>query len=331
MMSVNFTSLPLQNQVFYDRGLLERSIPHLAFMKAAQKKPLKNREGKTINFRRYPSLAVSTTPLTEATTPSAASLTQNEVSASVNGYGNYVSYSDFIDYAGIDNNVLAATQVLGENMAQTIDQLLRSVAVTGTNVRFGTGANRNLQSSANPLSLSMIEKAVTQLRIDNAPVFYPRKADGSSNTQGYYLGIIHPAVFYDLFGDTRIQTMIQHVESQGLHSFEAPELGGVMWIQSTNAPKFAAAGAGSPAADVYGTLIFGKDAFACVDPAWVGSELNKEGYSNSGAGIIVKPLGSSGSNDALNQRGSIGWKTYMGSVILDQTRMIRIETGTAFA
>jgi N4-gp56 family major capsid protein len=41
--------------------------------------------------------------------------------------------------------------------------------------------------------------------------------------------------------------------------------------------------------------------------------------------MIVKPLGSSGSSDPLDQRGSIGWKANVVAKILNQDWLVRIE------
>ena len=42
--------------------------------------------------------------------------------------------------------------------------------------------------------------------------------------------------------------------------------------------------------------------------------------------MFVKELGSSGSSDPLDQRGSIGWKANVVAKILNQSWMVRIES-----
>ena len=56
-------------KTFYDRNLLERLLPLLVFMNFGQVRPMPAREGQTVNFRRFNSLSVATTPLTEGVTP----------------------------------------------------------------------------------------------------------------------------------------------------------------------------------------------------------------------------------------------------------------------
>ncbi len=63
---------------------------------------------------------------------------------------------------------------------------------------------------------------------------------------------------------------------------------------------------------VYSTIIIGKDAF--------GSSGDKT------VQIINKSLGSAGTGDPLNQRGTVGWKGYWFTKIIEQTKMCRIES-----
>lgn len=69
---------------------------------------------------------------------------------------------------------------------------------------------------------------------------------------------------------------------------------------------------GVSGAPVYSTVILGKNAFGTSGDKTVQ--------------IINKPLGSAGSADPLNQRGTAGWKGYHFMKILEQTKMLRIES-----
>lgn len=74
------------------------------------------------------------------------------------------------------------------------------------------------------------------------------------------------------------------------------------------------AGAGADGVDVYSTLVIGDDAYGTTKVA------------NGGLQHIVKPLGSGGSSDPLNQRATVGWKATKTAKILVQQYMIRIES-----
>lgn len=64
---------------------------------------------------------------------------------------------------------------------------------------------------------------------------------------------------------------------------------------------------------VYSTLVIGANAYGVTDP--------KGTLEN-----ITKPLGSAGSADPLNQRSTMGWKSYHVAKILVNEYMVRIET-----
>ena len=77
-------------------------------------------------------------------------------------------------------------------------------------------------------------------------------------------------------------------------------------------------GGGASGAPVYSTLVYGSDAFGTIEL----------GGSGKNVQIIIKPVGSSGALDPLNQRGTIAWKVNgFCTVILQDDFIIRIETG----
>ena len=71
-------------------------------------------------------------------------------------------------------------------------------------------------------------------------------------------------------------------------------------------------GGGADGKPVYSTIILGKNAFGTSGDKTVE--------------IINKSLGSAGTADPLNQRGTVGWKGYHFCKILEQTKMLRIES-----
>ena len=70
---------------------------------------------------------------------------------------------------------------------------------------------------------------------------------------------------------------------------------------------------------VYACMAFGKDAYAVIDPAGGAME------------TFVKPLGSAGSADPLNQRSTVGYKFETAAIILYQERMLRIECTSSYS
>lgn len=79
-------------------------------------------------------------------------------------------------------------------------------------------------------------------------------------------------------------------------------------------------GGGASGAEVHSTIVYGKDFAGCVS-------LEGNGHN---VGIIIKPLGSSGAEDPLNQRGTIAWKVKgFCATILQDAFGVRIEHGVS--
>lgn len=76
--------------------------------------------------------------------------------------------------------------------------------------------------------------------------------------------------------------------------------------------------------DVFGTVVYGPGAWGTVsiDGMQGGQQVGAASFA-----VIIKPVGSAGSADPINQIGSIGWKAAVVNVILDQDRIERIEHG----
>jgi len=92
------------------------------------------------------------------------------------------------------------------------------------------------------------------------------------------------------------------------------------WI-TTQTLKIVPSGGASNGDEVHASIIYGQDAFGMV-------KLGGKGKPN--IQIIVKPLGSSGSDDPLNQRGTIAWKVpFFACAVLQDDFIVRIEHGVS--
>lgn len=294
-----------QAQTFYDRTLLERLKPKLVFLQYGQKKPIPKREGATGNWRRFTSLSPATTPLVEGVTPQGDRLVVEYVSATVQGYGNFVYLTDLIDMAGIDPVATETVELMGENAAETLDIVVRDVVARGTNVyRVNGRADRNLVQADDIIDGATMRRARRIMARNNA-----KPVPGA----GAYIGIVHPDVAYDIMGDPAWVNANQYAGSQKIFDGEIGKMHGVRYIESTLAPIFAGEGAND--IDVYGTIILAANGYGVPDIA--GSSKPK---------TIIKSLGSGGTSDPLEQRSSIGWKAYLAAVRLDELCILRVES-----
>ena len=89
---------------------------------------------------------------------------------------------------------------------------------------------------------------------------------------------------------------------------------------TVNTCKITPTGGGNDA-EVHASIIYGQDAFGCV-------KLGGKGKPN--IRIIVKPLGSSGTADPLDQRGTIAWKVpFFACAVLQDDFIVRLEHGVS--
>lgn len=300
------SGLSVENKTYYDMRLIDEATPNLIHSQFAQKRPIPRNGGKKIEFRKYASLPKATTPLTEGVTPDGKKLSVSAIEAEVEQYGDYIVYSDVLDLTTIDNNVVEATKILGNQAGLTIDTIHRNVLHSGTNVFYapkkdGTEVtSRDGLDGTSVLTVDTIKRAVAFLKKNNAP-----KIDGS------YVAIVHPFVAYDLMSDEAWIDAHKYATPENIYEGEIGKIAGVRFVESSEAKVYAGG--------VFGTLIMGANAYGVTE------------IDGGGLRTIIKQLGSSGVADALDQRASVGWKAMTTAEILVPQYLIRIESKSALS
>lgn len=308
-------NLSAEMKTFYDKTLITLASPYLVHDQFGQKRDIPKNGGKIIEFRKFSSLPKALTPLTEGVTPTGNKLNVSSVTATIEQYGDYIEQTDLLELTAVDNTIVEATKQLSAQAGLTMDTIVRNEIVGGTNVLYcpkvsadGTETAVTSRSAIDNTSLLRVKdvfKAAAELKAMNAP-----KIDG------YYVGIIHPYVAYDLMQEAGNQWMEvqKYATPENMLKGEIGCLGGVRFVESTEA-KIWNEGAGDCA--VFATLVIGADAYGVT--------------SVNGGGIehIVKQKGYG--NDPLNQRSSVGWKGLKTAKRLVEEYMIRIESGSAFS
>lgn len=298
-----YGNLTAEQKTFYDRTLLSRLLPNLTFLKYGQKRPMPKNEGDTINFRRFNSLDVPAASLTEGVTPDGDNLSITAVTATVAQEGNWVRLSDKISMVGIDPVLTESAALMGENAAKTLETRCADVIFKGTSQQFAGGAASAAAIAAGKVVNSEeIKKAVRTLRNNNA-----KPMEG-----GYYIGFCDPSVAYDLQNDALWQDISKYNGAQNIMNGEIGRIHGVRFILTTMCPTDATT---ASAGTLHKTLIVGKDAYGVVDVD-----------GSSKPEIIIKPTGSAGTEDPLNQRGSVGWKAMAVTVRLQELAMVCIQS-----
>src|ERR1044072_678450 len=192
------STLSQELRTFYDRNLLQRLLPKLVWALFGQPKPMPRNEGQTVNFRRFASLATATTPLTEGVTPAGSELSISAVTVTPAQYGDYIKISDYLDFTAPDPILLEGGQILAEQAAETIDELVRDVVVAGTTVQYAGTAHsaRNQITTSDKLNATEIQKAVRTMQVNRTrPITQILNAStgvGTKPVAGGYVGIVGP-------------------------------------------------------------------------------------------------------------------------------------------
>lgn len=293
-------SLSDEMKTYYSDYLIDNAVPKLVHDQFGQKHPIPRNGGKTIEFRKYSPLPKLLTPLTEGVTPDGQSLTVTTLEATVDQYGGYVTISDMLQMTAIDNNVVQATKLLGNQAGASLDTITREVLNGGTNVVYAGGkTSREALTASDKLTVDDIKKAVRALKNQNAEKI------GDS-----FVAIIHPDVTYDLTNDPTWQS-VKDYDPKDWYEGEIGKIAGVRFVETTEAKIFAGG--------VYSTLILGDNAYGVTE------------IEGGGLQHIVKQLGSAGTADALDQRSTVGWKATKVAERLVEQFMVRIESKCTFA
>ena len=301
-------ALSAEMKTFYDMTLIDEAQSNLVHDQFGQKRPIPKNGGKTIEFRKFAPLAKALTPITEGVTPDGKSLEVSTITAEVAQYGDYITQSDVLELASLDNTILEATKLLGRQAGVTLDTVVRDILHETTNVTYcpkvgADGAETAVTSREGldntcQMTVKVVQKVVAKLRAQNAPTI-----------GGKYVAIIHPYVAYDLMRDPEWIDAHKYANPTNLYEGEIGEIAGVRFVQTTEAKIYEGG--------VFGSLFFGEGAYGVTE------------ITGGGLQTIVKQKGSAGTADPLDQRSSVGWKAIKTAELLIPQYLVRVESKSA--
>ena len=293
--------LSVEMKTFYDMTLLDEATANLVHDQFGQKRPIPKNGGKVIEFRKFTPLAKALTPIEEGVTPPGKALNATAITAEVAQYGDFIVQSDVLELTSLDNTILEATKLLGRQAGLTLDTIVRDKMHSGTNVTYCPKADgtevtsRSALDETCQLTVDVVNRVVAKLRAQNAPTI-----------NGKYVAIIHPYVAYDLMSDPAWIDAHKYAKPDNLYEGEIGEIGGVRFVQTTEAKIYEGG--------VFGSLFLGEGAYGVTE------------ISGGGLETIVKQKGSAGTADPLDQRSSIGWKAIKTAELLIPNYLVRVES-----
>ena len=292
----------------YDRYVEFALRSQPLFRNLADKRPVQQAmPGSSVVFSLYQDLAAATNTLTETVDPDAVAISDvNTVTVTLNEYGNTVLNTRKLGEFAFSDVDPAIANIVAYNMADSIDKIVVSTLIGGTNVLYaGTGNTATSGVAAgDDIEGGLIRQAVAKLRAGNA---VPRDSM-------LYACYMHPEVAHDLRGETGALSF------EDIRKYTDPNVGNVLnavtgvyggaYVVET--PRAYSATDGTSSAKVYRTIVAGQQALAeatAVEP-----------------GVVIGPV-----VDKLMRFRPVGWYSLQGWALYRQASIYRIESTSSIS
>jgi N4-gp56 family major capsid protein len=307
----------------------------------------------TVKWRRIENLAVASTALSEVSAGSTLSFglgrtsvvpTITNITKAVAKYGNAIITTEEVDLFNINTNTMGLMETLGANAGESLNTVARIEFDNATQIRYASGA-ANKSAVVAEMKLADVRWTVNKLERNSAMKAFSQ-ATGSANiststVRSSFYGVCHPDVSDDVRGLTGFIGVEQYGGYTSTLVGEFGAVAGVRWIMSEIAPIETAAGTTSTSSvfrtttstsadknDVYTSYIYGKEAVGTIGLGTKFGEGVKMMYESKEPPIelITKKPGSSGVADMFNEVGSIAWKAWHATKILNGNWIVKVLT-----
>lgn len=291
-------------QTYYNRELLRTFEPNLVHLQFGDEHRMPPHSGLVMNMRKLIPLETNTKALSEGDPGESVMLAETEVTVQLQQYGEYARCTDKLDLTHLDMDIMRRTKLFGDAGARSIDAVVREELAKCANVIYAGGkASRAELTAADKLTSRELRKAVKTLKKNHAQTF-----------GGYYVAIIGPDTMYDLQEDEAFVKVSQYQDKENIYTGEVGRLFGVRLVETTEAKIFE--GTGADGADVASVIVLGQYAYGVTS------------LKGAKPRVIVKPAGSAGTADPLDQISTVGWKMDgFGARLLQPEYAVRIECG----
>jgi N4-gp56 family major capsid protein len=259
-----------------------------------------------------PFAALATTPLTETTDPdSVPAVAPTRVNVVMNEYGNAAIATLRLTTLGFTKPDAEMAQLIGFNMADSIDAIIRAVADAGTNLLF---VNSGLLKTATGTGNGVLGTDIMSRAPATVAVKLLQRAKVQPKQNNRFVGIIHPDVAYDLQAETTATAWnAPHTvgtDTEAIYSGVVGDYQGARYVETTRCTI--AANTATPVVNLYSTYYFGKQALVeatAIEPH-----------------IIVGPQ-----TDKLKRFFPLGWYCLFGNSIYRPTALVTVKTASSIA
>lgn len=275
--------------------------------------------GASVNFYFTNDLPAATTPLTETSDVTPATVTDSTMTLTLQEFGNAVQTTALVRATSfLDVNPVMAN-VLGYNAGISVDTLAVSALAAGTQAIWSTGtafaatggeAADTALVAADNFNGNMVRYATARLRAQNVVPF----------ADGLYRGFMHPDTAYDFKGSTGGTNWSDpHIYSspEGIWNGTIGAFQGVRWIETPRAPITADA-AGT--VDAYASFVVGRQALAKAFAMGPGGG----GEYGAQPMLVESPV-----IDLLRRFRGMGWKHLVRYGIFRQAAVMRLMSASS--
>lgn len=242
-------------KTYYEKVFLARAQYPMILAEGGQKRTHPANEGRTVNFTRMNPFTITTSPLGELSNPVTCAINLSTVSMTLSEYGLTTITSKLGSLVSIDANMKEAVETMGQNMGETLNQLVGEELDGGTSF-FGNDHNVASFTAGDTLDACDVRAMVRTLELAKAMKY----------NDGYFMGKADPYTKHSLLADSTWVSAKQYSDVKDLYKGEMGELYGVRWMLNIAviSGTEAASTASSTVTRFY-TFLHGRDSFGVYD------------------------------------------------------------------
>ena len=254
--------------------------------------------------------SLATTPLTETVDPDAvAAPAPTRVQVTLQEWGNAAITTLRLKETAFTKPDAEIAELIGRNMYDSVDSIVKSVADAGTNILWVNGGTMKTAGGADG---SVVATDLLTRNPATAAVKLLQRAKVMPKQNGRYIAVIHPDTAFDLQAENAATSWNSpHIyqDTAEIYSGAVGDFQGARYIETT---RTTIQTDGSAGGKVYSTYFFGKQALVeatAVDPH-----------------IVIGPQ-----TDKLKRFFPIGWYSLAGWSIYRPTALVQVRTCTSIA
>lgn len=250
-------NLTQEVKTYYEKVFLARAEYELVMKEGGQVRTHATGQGRTVNFTRYNPLTIITDPLGEASNPLTCPINASTVSMTLSDYGITTTHGKLLTLVSIDSGMKEKVELVGQNMGETLDQLVRAELQNGT-AYYGNNHNVATFTAGDTLDACDIRLMVRQLELNKAKPY----------KDGLFIGKTDPYSKYNLIGDNTWINGKTYSDVKDLYNGEMGELYQVRWLLNKNVSSGTeAASTASSGVTRFYTYLHGDNSFGVYDLA----------------------------------------------------------------